>query len=491
MQLSTSPLSPQSHINTAPMAWIIELLTFLAVITVLNIIFFPGDFGFLNITPHPLWLAVLPIAVRYGFTPGMTAGVSAAAMHVAINIYMMSDPTWSDISQFSVWKTPFLFLITGIILGETREIQKQHYYQLLNRHRKLRETANVQHEKYTLLQQAKEELDLRIITQQQSLSVLYESARNLRHLDEDAILPALLELLREHLDVQQAAAYSLTWSGLIMASHIGPEEGMPETLPVDEGLFGLALSQRKTVTIREVLDRTPAGPQFLIVAPVLAADQVKILGVLAVRDLPFTKFTSSGVRMLSLLADWGGTSLDNAQQFAKVKDQLITDEDSRAYTFSYFQSRITEEINRCRRYQSIFSLLCVEFPLPEDRSEANSSIQAASFVIIHNLRVVDIVFRSGRPERLFVMLPATNREGAEHVARKLQTSLEKLKVMSLATNQRLRSVRVGIAPFEPGCDTPRAMIEAATKNLTATLRDSQASTDWSSETTTPASSHVL
>ncbi|HKK33408.1 MAG TPA: hypothetical protein VJ934_07575, partial [Desulfomicrobiaceae bacterium] len=348
------PLSDDRTIR--PNSWPIEIVLLLALLGTINILFFPGDPGFMGTTPHPLWLIILPVAARYGFFPGLTAGMCCAAIHFSLTIHAAPDPTWADLKHFSIWKLPFLFTLIGGALGEVREIQKRRYATLRSRHLELsREAADLQ-ERHALLLQSKEELDLRIITQEQTLSTLYDATHNLRLLDEKAILPALLDLLSEQLDISQAAAYRVSETELVLSTHIGSSEDIPTTLVLKKDVAARVLDDRRTWTIRDNLNEIEAGPQFLIMAPILAADQKTVFGILAVRDIPFEKFTPSGIKIITLLADWGGTSLDNARQFSVVKDQLITDESGYAFTFAYFQSRIIEEINRSKRYGSVFSI---------------------------------------------------------------------------------------------------------------------------------------
>src|SRR5215211_7049524 len=61
-----------------------EIVIGLALLVALNVLVFPDHWGYLDIRPHPFWLIVIPVAVRYGRGPGYAAGLLAALTYLAL-----------------------------------------------------------------------------------------------------------------------------------------------------------------------------------------------------------------------------------------------------------------------------------------------------------------------------------------------------------------------------------------------------------------------
>src|SRR5690348_8045892 len=73
--------------DTQPIAYV-EIVIGLGLIVAINLLFFRTDnWGFFDANPHPFWLIILPIAVRYGALPAYTAGLLAAALYILFVIF--------------------------------------------------------------------------------------------------------------------------------------------------------------------------------------------------------------------------------------------------------------------------------------------------------------------------------------------------------------------------------------------------------------------
>src|SRR5258706_7103637 len=93
----------------------------------------PGHWGLLDIQPHPLWIVVIAIAVRYGAASGYIAGAVSAASY---SLFLCVDPQLGlhpPGAQQMI--QPFLLLAGGIVVGEltrsqhSRLVTGQQYYQ--------------------------------------------------------------------------------------------------------------------------------------------------------------------------------------------------------------------------------------------------------------------------------------------------------------------------------------------------------------------------
>src|SRR5258708_5336887 len=92
----------------------IEALVGIVALTIIGFVV-PGHWGMLDIQPHPLWVVVIAIAIRYGAASGYIAGSVAAASYT---LFLCVDPDLRlHFPLVQQMVQPFLLLIGGIIVG--------------------------------------------------------------------------------------------------------------------------------------------------------------------------------------------------------------------------------------------------------------------------------------------------------------------------------------------------------------------------------------
>ncbi|MCD6141630.1 diguanylate cyclase [Candidatus Bipolaricaulota bacterium] len=112
-----------------------------------------------------------------------------------------------------------------------------------------------------------------------------------------------------------------------------------------------------------------------------------------------------------------------------LREMIILDEETGAYTFSYFQRLIDQEIKKGLRYGHPTSILLIdikgitELPAPDKRR----LLQATANFLTGRLRSVDPVFRVS-DQRFVALLPETPLSGARAAAERLASQVADLKV---------------------------------------------------------------
>jgi GGDEF domain-containing protein len=112
-----------------------------------------------------------------------------------------------------------------------------------------------------------------------------------------------------------------------------------------------------------------------------------------------------------------------------LREMIILDEETGAYTFSYFQRLIDQEIRKGLRYGHPTSILLIdikgitELPAPDRRR----LLQATANFLTGRLRSVDPVFRVS-DQRFVALLPETPLSGARVAAERLTSQVADLKV---------------------------------------------------------------
>ena len=441
----------------------------LAVLVVVNFLWFSNDLGFETVCPHPFWLVILPMAARYGFRSGAFSGVLASLLLIGLRKLGHMDEPWQALWTLSNLVQPILFIAVGVLLGEIRESQKTRYEKLVVDHNALTEKHEDLIQRYEALSRAKQELDTHIISQEQSLTTVYEAAKGLKSLREEEIYPAVIEFLVSFLSAESCAVYLLTEDRLLLAACQDPEgDFVRQTeLPVDDGMVAEAISTRRTVSLNALTPSADfaklADDGIVICVPLLNNDN-QVLGVLNIERLPFLKFNPQAVRLASIIGEWCGSAIENARTYQDTRDKNISNDVTGAYTYAYFLKRLQEEFLRARRYGQELSLIVFKI---EDFASIEKGLQqdiltVVSLVFKNRLREIDLYFHDQEQSRYFIVLPGTPLDGAQIASRKIFSEILAFKFRPYGDgDDRAMSIRTGIASFTGTMEQPEELIEEA------------------------------
>lgn len=440
----------------------------LSLLVVINLLWFREEIGFLRVHPHPYWIVILLIATRYGFRGGLWTGFLAAGIYVALLKLGRHDLSLWELADTRYLVTPVLFLVVGMIVGEIREVQKRKFEQLESDHESLREAFDQLSRSYEAMDRAKEELDTRIISQEHTLSTLYDAAQGLKSLQEKEIYPAALELLKDFLSAEACSIYMLSDNRLKLVIGSGDPAKLERKKEVDpgDGMMGRAVSSGETVSLNFFVSSRDfsqlEGSEIIISAPLVSSNK-QTLGVLNIEKLPFVKFNPQTVRMASLLADWCSAAIENARTYKETKDRNISDEITDAYTYSYLQERLKEEFSRARRYKtplSVLSLDIVDFSVFSDQVKQDV-LTVLSLVLKNKLRVVDLLFHGSNPGRYVIILPGTSVEGARVPKQRILDEINAFMFRPYEDDEKLLQIEMAERGLSEDIKGPEELIPKA------------------------------
>ena len=434
---------------------IVEILLGFVIIIAINILWFRDNLGFYGFRYHPYWIVILAVATRYGFRGGLTAGIMGGILLLVLMKAGEPDMTVKQFLSYKYLETPILFLIAGTFIGELREMQKRQFAGLCEVYGEVQNSLHVLSKKYDALITAKQELDTRIVGQEQTISTLYESAQALKSLKEEDIYPAVLKIVKDFISAEECSIYKTTGHKLKMITNSGwkDESSYDNETDLDQGLMGKAFSTRKTFTINEVLtgDKSHgfSDHRLIISAPIMNSKKV-VTGVLNIEKLPFVKFNPQSVKMTSLLADWCGSAVENARTYKESKDHNIADDITGAYTYEYLCIRLEEEFNKARRYKFIFGILVLEIVEYDAISETKKQeiMPVFSTVFGNVVRKTDLLFVGRNPGTFVFLFPFTPIKGITVVKKKLIQSIHEFKFRPFEDEDRLLEIYAGMAEFD-------------------------------------------
>src|SRR5436305_1676193 len=113
------------RLRRTPLLAYLEIAVGFTLLVALNVLFFRDHWGYLDVQPHPYWLIVIPIAVRYGALPGYLAGSVAAILYLLFAASSGQPLFGGDLLSSRPIIYSVLLLLAGAVFGELRETQRE------------------------------------------------------------------------------------------------------------------------------------------------------------------------------------------------------------------------------------------------------------------------------------------------------------------------------------------------------------------------------
>lgn len=445
-------------------AWWYEIPIFFGLMWAIQRSAFPELHGFKEVNPNPYWLGVLLFGLRYGLGAGVVSGAAAALLLV---LGIRSAGQGYRLEDADFYLQPGLFVILGAALGFVADRWEHGASALRRRIEDLAARNRGLQNQIHLQQKAMRAVEQQVVSQMSSVVTLYHGSRELGTLERHSLFPAMLDFFTQALQADKTAIYVRghgRWVLLDSRGWASPEE-YPRNVESGEGIVGKAGLERRVVSLRDLFvaesrDQPGAGLKTdAIMAAPLVNPAGEAVAVFAVEAMPFLRFNSAAVNLLTLLAEWGAESLAKTIQVDELKARSILDEDFGVHSASYFENRLRQEFGRSRRFALPFSVLLVGVDLaalPEGRHEA--ALRALSRLLRDTVRDIDVVSRTPHPEAPFgALLPTTTAEQAKTLEGRLREGLERLQFPA--------PVRLGVGSFKHSMHASEEIVEQARSQL--------------------------
>jgi phosphoserine phosphatase RsbU/P len=169
----------------------------------------------------------------------------------------------------------------------------------------------------------------RVARQAQTLEVLNEISRELTSiLDVDALLERVGQLLRRIIDFQMFSVWMVNEAASVLdnrfALRFGERFYPTDKIPIDRGLVGAAIAEKKLVNVGDVRK----DPRYHMFNPEARSEMAvpliykgKVIGVLDIEHTRTHYFNEDHARAMNTLASQIAISLENAQLYQRVAHQ--------------------------------------------------------------------------------------------------------------------------------------------------------------------------
>ncbi len=294
-------------------------------------------------------------------------------------------------------------------------------------------------------------------------------------LEVKELLEKVCSLIQEAFQVSHVSVLLREEDDLVLRAHYGnltPRILEGGRLTAVAGIWGRALSAGKTVIEHNVHSLpdyvglyAETGSRMCI--PLVSFGQT--LGVLLLDSAETGTFQSGDTQSLESVADICATAIQNAHYVERVKQLAYLDGLTGIFNRRFFELRISEEIERARRFDTGMAVIMVDIDNFKRLNDefghllGDEVLRQVSSIFHQQLRKIDVVCRYGG-EEFAMLLSQTNSQHALSVAEKLRRLVETWQFPGVP---RRVTISAGAASYPEDGTTRDELVKAADAGLYA------------------------
>ncbi|PYX76243.1 MAG: hypothetical protein DMG72_05375 [Acidobacteria bacterium] len=294
-------------------------------------------------------------------------------------------------------------------------------------------------------------------------------------LEVKELLEKVCSLIQEAFQVSHVSVLLREEDDLVLRAHYGnltPRILEGGRLTAVAGIWGRALSAGKTVIEHNVHSLpdyvglyAETGSRMCI--PLVSFGQT--LGVLLLDSAETGAFQSGDTQSLESVADICATAIQNAHYVERVKQLAYLDGLTGIFNRRFFELRISEEIERARRFDTGMAVIMVDIDNFKRLNDefghllGDEVLRQVSSIFHQQLRKIDVVCRYGG-EEFAMLLSQTNSQHALSVAEKLRRLVETWQFPGVP---RRVTISAGAASYPEDGTTRDELVKAADAGLYA------------------------
>lgn len=328
-------------------------------------------------------------------------------------------------------------------------------------------------------------------TQLQAINSIAKHATSA--LDLNQLVHSVCTLVQRSFPCDHACVLLKEEDGLVLRAQYGslaPQLAEGEQFPCKKDWWNnasgsVAIEAKGDLSSLAGKERLCDDVQSRISIPMISYGQPLGLLVLSSREPNF--FAHTETQPLESVADIFASAIQNANYVQRVKQLAYLDGLTGIFNRRYFEIRITEEIERARRFSTDLSVIMVDVDkfksLNDDFGHllGDEALRQVSSLLSRQIRKIDVVCRYGG-EEFVILLPQTTSQQAFHVADKLRRAVAEWQFPGVP---RALTISGGVSMFPDHGSTRDELVQAADAALYAAK---QAGRDriLSAETARPA-----
>lgn len=316
---------------------------------------------------------------------------------------------------------------------------------------------------YSLERQRARQLEAINMIAQQSTAVM----------DLEELLIRVCSIIQQAFQVSHVSLFLREDGDLVMRAHHGtltpcfPSGGR---VPTSEAPWAQVIATSATVIEKDLSSPTNAFRLFKecgsrMSIPLISFGQT--LGVLTLHSSKHNAFSEMELQSLESVADICANSIQNAYYVERVKQLAYLDGLTGIFNRRFFELRISEEIERARRYATGMAVIMADIDQFKRLNDefghllGDEVLRQVSSIFHQQVRKIDVVCRYGG-EEFAILLTQTNAQQAFTIAEKLRRQVEHWQFPGVP---RSITISAGVAAFPSHGRTRDEIVRAADNGL--------------------------
>jgi len=292
-------------LSIRPSVWGEILLFFLLIFLIAHLLQTP--FNFFTVSPQPFWIIVILIATQYGTVEGLLAALVSTSVLLLLGPLPTPNILADPFDRFFILaKTPILWFIASVVLGELRLRQLREVERLKQKAETAAERENKVANAYLSLQTVKESLELQIASEMPTALLAIARFREMEERGKERVVQGALDLIQTLFNPEQYSIYFLEKNLLNCVGSIGWKENetYSRTLTETSPLFQEIVDHKRSISVRTT-DPKILGEEGVLAVPIFTQDS-QVIGMIKIEEIPFTKLNTGLLEALVTIGKWIG-----------------------------------------------------------------------------------------------------------------------------------------------------------------------------------------
>ncbi len=193
----------------------------------------------------------------------------------------------------------------------------------------------------------------------------------------------------------------------------------------------------------------------------------RVIGVIElINSLEEPGFGEDDILFITAIADFAAIALENARNYERINELVITDDLTGLYNSRKFGQLIEDEVQRAKRYKEPFSLIFLDLDHFKGINDTYGHLVGSRMLgefgrlVGRQIRASDMAARYGGDE-FAIILPHTGKERAIKMAGNLLVAMKDTQFVSDDNNPIALTASFGVATFPDDAGDRAGLIKAA------------------------------
>lgn len=422
-----SPFYVREWLGVRPAA-LLEMLIFFLLFFLYDI-FFGSQDRMIHAHTHPFWIIVVLMSVQYGAAEGLIAVALSALFLYSGNLPVQGFKEDYFDYQFRLYKLPFMWLLTALVLGELQERKNRIRREL---EKNLHETEVREEEitrSYDSLKKVKENLESRLAGQLTSSIATYEALKKMEGMKPAKVILGVDELVRNVLNPEKYSLFALGPNGLEAVTDWGwtEEDHYTRRFMPTSDLYINLVGKQKLLCVLNREDEAVLHGEGLLAAPLMDESTGTIFGVLKIEALDLEELNLSQIEAFRAIASFAGVAYAQASNYQRLLKNTIYDVSLPIFSPALYQVAKDEVLVLCREAKQPLAAIDIEIVMPfkPTKEVFLGFVEKLRHFAIHHLGPTSRFFRTKSESPFFTLLvPMMHHEKLYQAVDKLHTTLD-------------------------------------------------------------------